>query len=333
MNFTWSAKLICALGALVASAATVTTAAAEEPWPTARTIRVIVPAGAGAGTDLIARAISAHLDKALKQTLVIENKSGANGLIGNAAVAKAPADGYTLLFSNASSVAINPAVQTRMPYDTMKDLQPVAQIGMGGVILVVTPKFPAKDMKSFVSYVKARPGEFVYGTWGIGSTGHLSMEALKAQAGLRLTHVPYRTMGQLMTELQGDVLRIAFVDAVSSLPLIKSGRLVALGITGTVRAPELPDLPTTAELGYKLGADGWYGLFVPAGTPDAIVQRLNAETNRALKDPQLGPVLTSMNMATPPIKTAAEFTQTLRDDLKIWREIAVAGKIAVNTAP
>lgn len=304
--------------------------AADEPWPAARPIRMVVPSGAGSGTDIFARSFGARLAQALQQTIIYDNKAGANGIIGNDAGAKAAPDGYTLLFSNASAMALNPVIQPRLPYQTLKDLVPVVQIGSGGVLLVVSADFPARNLEGFVRHVKAHPDKLAYGTWGVGSTGHLSMEALKAKAGLSMNHVPYKTMGQIFTDMQGGMLSIAFVDAVSSLPLIKAGKIIPIGITGTRRTPRLPEVPTTQEQGYRLGADGWYGIFAPAGTAPAIVQRINAETNRLLADPQLKPAFEALNMAEPPIKTSAEFEKTLREDIETWREIARNGRLVFD---
>ncbi|MGH8784181.1 MAG: Bug family tripartite tricarboxylate transporter substrate binding protein [Cupriavidus necator] len=322
------------MGWLLAAAASLlpytSATAAEESWPAARPIRMVIPGGAGAGTDIFARLIGARLGQALNQTIVYDNKPGANGIIGNDIAAKAAPDGYTILISNASSVAVNPAIQPKLPYQTLRDLLPIAQIGSGGVLLVVTPDVRVKDMNGLVKYVKSNPDNLVYGTWGIGSTGHLSMEAIREKAGLKITHVPYKSMGQVLTDLQGGTLKIAFVDAASPLPLIKAGRLVPLGITGSHRAPALPAVPTMQEQGYNLGADGWYGLFAPAGTPQAVVQRLNAEINRILAAPGVFPVFANWNMSTPPIKTPAEFAQTIREDIEQWRAIARTAQVTLD---
>lgn len=315
-------------GALLCGAAS---HAADPPWPAAKPIRLVVPGGAGSGSDIFARLIGARLGEALQQTIYYDNKAGANGIIGNDFVAKAPADGYTLLFSNASAVALNAVIQPKLPYRTLEDLVPVAQVGAGGVLLVVTPDVPVKDIKGFIQYVQAHPDELSYGTWGTGSTGNLAMEALKAESRLRISHVPYKTSAQVLTDLQGGILRVAFVDAASPVNLIKAGKLVALGVTGSHRVPAFPALPTVQEQGYQLGADGWYGVFAPAGTAPAIVQRLNTEINRILAAPAMRPTFQTWNMSEPPIKTPAEFAQTLRDDVGIWGAIARTGQFKVET--
>jgi tripartite-type tricarboxylate transporter receptor subunit TctC len=291
---------------------------------------MVIPSGAGAGTDIFARLIGARLSRVLQQTIVFDNKPGANGIIGNDTVAKSAPDGYTLLFSNASAVAVNPAIQPKLPYETLWDLVPIAQIGAGGVLLVVTPDLPVKDIKDLVKYARSNPDKLAYGTWGTGSTGHLSMEALKAKEGMNINHVPYRTMGQVLTDLQGGTLKIAFVDVSSSIALIKAGKLKPLGVTGSRRLTTLPNLPTMQEQGYSLNADGWYGLFAPAGTPRAVIQHLNVEVNRILIAPELHAVFETWNVSMAPIKTPAEFTQTVREDIEQWRGIARAAQVKLD---
>ncbi len=317
-----AASWLLVSGTFVTKAPPAVAATVENTWPAARPIRMVIPGGAGSGTDIFARIIGARLAQELKQTIVYDNRPGANGIIGNDQVAKAAPDGYTVLFSNASAIAVNAAVQQRLPYEALRDLVPVSQVGAGGVLLVVTPGVPARDMQSLVQFIRARPGKLTYGTWGTGSTGHLSMEALRSTEGLSITHIPYKTMGQLLTDLQGGILQIAFVDAASPLPLIKAGRLVPIGITGSFRAPSLPALPTMQEQGFNLGPDGWYGLFVPAGTPQAIVRRLHDETNRVLGSPAVTPTFLTWNMAAPPLKSSSDFAQTVRGDIEQWRRVA-----------
>ncbi len=323
--------MLCCMGWLLAGLLHHSAPRAAEPdWPAARPIRMIIPSGAGSGTDIFARIIGARLSQALRQTIVFDNKPGANGIIGNDTAAKAAPDGYTILFSNASAIAVNPAVHRKLPYQTVNDLAPIAQVGSGGVLLVVTPDVPARDIGAFVKYVRAQPEKQVYATWGIGSTGHLSMEALRAHENLKLMHAPYKTGGQILTDLQGGTLKLAFVDAASSLPLIKAGKLVPLGVTGKHRVPALPGLPTMQEQGYGLAMDGWYGLFAPAGTPQAVVQRLNAEINRILAAADMRPAFESRNMSAPQPKTSAEFAQTIREDIGSWRDIAQAAQITLD---
>lgn len=302
---------------------------AADAWPT-RPIRLVVPASAGSGPDLFARPLAELLGKALGQPFVIDNRPGATGIIGNDIVAKAPPDGHTLLFTYAATVVINQTLQPKMPYDGLRDLAPVAQVGSGGNFLVVTPDFPARDLKSFVEHVRARPDVHDYASWGIGSGGHLTMEALKMQTGIRLRHVPYKTVPQILNDMQGGIVRVAFVDTSSSLALIRAGKLRALAISGTRRGPATPDVPTMTEQGYPFDTNSWYGMFAPAGTGTPIVQRLNAEVNRVLARPDMRERFLQLNMAMPPVKTADQFAQTVRDDVAVWGQVIRANHITVD---
>ena len=295
-------------------------------WP-ARPVKMIVPSAAGGPTDLFARLFADHMAKTFGQPFVVENKVGANGLIGNDAVAKSSPDGYNILFTYAAAIAINPALLPKMPYDTFTDLQPVAQIGATGTLLVVTPDFPASNIREFIEHVKANPGKFNYGSWGQGSGGHLSMEALKHAAGLQLTHVPYKSIPPIFTDLLGGNLQVAFVDPFTSLPHIRAGKIRPLMISGTRRGPALPDVPTMTEAGYRFEADAWFGVFLPAGTPAAISQRLNQEISRISQMPETMARFTALNMPASPIKTVEQFTQTVRDDFMTWSAIIKTAKV------
>jgi tripartite-type tricarboxylate transporter receptor subunit TctC len=302
---------------------------ASNAWP-ARPIRLVVPAPPGGGTDLFARTLAASLGKALGQTIVVDNKPGATGIIGNDTVAKASPDGYTLLFTYAATVVINQTLQPKLPYDGLRDLMPVAQIGAGGNFLVVTPDFPARTLKEFVAHVLKHPDAYDYGSWGIGSGGHLTMEALKMQTGIKLRHVPYKGVAQILTDMQGGVVKVAFVDTSSSLPLIRAGKLRALAISGTRRGPGTPDVPTMTEQGYPFDTDSWYGLFAPAGTNAAIVQRLNTEVNRLLADAPVRERFLQLNMGMAAAKSAAQFAETVRGDVGVWGEVIKVNHITVD---
>ncbi|WP_316154288.1 tripartite tricarboxylate transporter substrate binding protein [Cupriavidus sp. BIC8F] len=302
---------------------------ASNAWP-AKPIRLVVPAPPGGGTDLFARALAASLGKALGQTIVVDNKPGATGIIGNDTVAKASPDGYTLLFTYAATVVINQTLQPKLPYDGLRDLLPVAQVGAGGNFLVVTPDFPARTLKEFVAHVLKRPDAYDYGSWGIGSGGHLTMEALKMQTGMKLRHVPYKGVAQILTDMQGGVVKVAFVDTSSSLPLIRAGKLRALAISGTRRAPATPDIPTMTEQGYPFDTDSWYGLFAPAGTSAAIVQRLNTEVTRLLADAPMRERFLQLNMGMAPATSAEQFAQTVRGDVGVWGKVIKANHITVD---
>ena len=298
-------------------------------WPN-RPIRLVVAGPAGAGMDIYARLLAAPLQAALKTSIVVDNKAGANSLIGNDTVAKAAPDGYTLLFTPSSAVAINPIVVAKMPYDTLKDLLPVAQIGAGGILLMTNPASGFKSLQDMVRYAKANPGKLTYGSWGNGSTGHLVMEGIKVHYGLDMQHVPYKGTAAVVNDLLGDNIKVAFTDIASPVPHIRSGKLVAMGATGSGRGPALPEVPTLTEQGYKFDADGWYGMFAPAGTPMPIVRRINEEINKILATDEMRQKFASQNMLAPPIKTADQFANTVRSDVEMWQSLAKAIKLKID---
>ncbi|WP_444633616.1 Bug family tripartite tricarboxylate transporter substrate binding protein [Cupriavidus oxalaticus] len=309
------------LAVLTATALAAAPVLAQGTWPS-RPIRMVVPSPGGSGPDVLARVFAEQISQALKQPVVVDNKPGANGQLSVGAVVRAQPDGYTILLASASATVMNQAIQPKLPFNIVDDLAPVAQIGSGGVLLVVTPDFPARDMKSFVATVKAQPGKYDYGSWGIGSGGHLAMAQLHTLAGIDLTHVPYKGVPPILTDLQGGVLKIAFVDITTSVPLVKNGKIRPLGITGKHRAPAFPDVATMAEQGFPMTNEGWYGLFVPKGTPREIIVTLNREINRALRAPALTTRFQQLNMmADPPLTTPEEFARTVRNDYATWASV------------
>lgn len=314
--------------AILAAAALATGAAlAQDNWPS-RPIRMIVPSPGGSGPDVLARVFAEQLAQALRQPVVVDNKPGANGQLAVDTAVRSQGDGQTLLLASASATVMNQAMQPKLPYNIVTDLIPVAQIGAGGVLLVVTPDFPAKTVKEFVGVARANPGKYAYGTWGIGSGGHLAMAQLHALSGIEVTHVPYKGVPPILTDLQGGVIKVAFVDISTSVPLVKSGKIRPLGVTGKARAPAFPDVPTMAEQGYPMTNEGWYGLFVPKGTPAAIVQTLNREINKALRSPALATRFQQLNMlADPPLTSPDEFARTVRNDYATWANVVKTNNI------
>jgi tripartite-type tricarboxylate transporter receptor subunit TctC len=295
--------------------------AQEAAWPS-KPIRMVAPTTPGSGADIFCRLFSERLALGLKQTVVVDNKPGANGALALDAVMQQPADGYTLAFMSSSSTVINQAVQAKLRFDVLTDLVPIVQIGAGGIHLVVSPDFPARTLKEFIALVKARPGQYNYASWGIGSTGHLMMEWLKTQAGLDLRHVPYKSVPQIYQDMQGGVVQIAWVDATSSVSLIKSGKLRGLALSASRRGPALPDLPTLTEQGYRFEADAWYGIFAPKGTPPAVVSLVNQQIRQALVAPDLKDRFLQINMADAPLRSPQEFAAVVKADLKVWQDIA-----------
>ena len=318
---------------LASGAALALPALAQTPrppaWPT-RPIRLVVAAPAGAGGDIFARLLAVPLQEAFKQPVVVDNKGGANGIIGNDAVAKAAPDGHTFLFTSSSSIAINPLLQPKMPYDTAKDLLPVAQIGLSGFLLVAHPASGFKSLADMVRYAKANPGKLSYGTWGNGSSGHLAMESIKRHYQLFMPHIPYRGTSAVVADLLANNLSVAFADIASPVPHVRGGRLVALGCTGSSRGPALPEVPRLTEQGFKFDADGWYGVFAPAGTPEPIVQRMNQELNRLLATDEVIQKFATQNMPRPPLKSAEQFATTVQSDIALWQGLAKSAQLQID---
>lgn len=253
-----------------------------------RYIRIITPYGPGGTADIMARRVGHILSEAWGQPVVVENKPGASGMIGAEAVAKAPPDGYTLLASYVTEIAVAPSLFTKIPYDPMKDLAPVALTTLTPMILVMTPSISAKSLKEFIALAKAKPNAFAYASAGYGSPAHLAGELLLLRAGIQLTHVPYKGGGQALIDTISGQTAFFFSSMPSAMPHIASGRLLGVAVSTDRRSAAAPDVPTVAEVGgfdFDIGA--WNGLFAPAGTPKEIIQKLNAVVTRDLMTPEM----------------------------------------------
>jgi tripartite-type tricarboxylate transporter receptor subunit TctC len=303
--------------------------AQPDVWPS-RTITLVLPAAAGSGTDLMARELANRLSTVLKQPIIVDNKPGASGLLGTQAVVKAPADGYTLLYTNGTNTVMAPALLKTLPYDVIRDLAPVAQTAEGGVALLVSNDFPAKNLQELIQVVKANPGKYSYGSWAVGSSGHLTMEWLKRQTGMDIGHVPYKATPQLLTELISGTIKIGWTDPAAPVPFIEAGKLRAIAVTGKPRLPRTPNVPTLGEQGYPFETVGWFGVFAPAGTPKAIVQRLNEEINKIQALPEMAARVRSMNIAAPPTKSPDQFRAIVAEDLQVWKKIVADTGITVE---
>ena len=271
------------LGMLLLASGTVL----AQDWPT-KPIRMVVPYAAGGLPDTMTRIIGVRLGEALGQQIVVENRGGAGGIAGTDLVAKAPADGYTILVADVGQVAINPHIYAKLPYDALKDLAPVSLIGSTSLFLVAHPGVPASTFAELVALAKAKPGQLNYGSSGIGSIHHLATEALKSQLGLDFVHVPYKGMGQAVPALLGGQVSVLF----SALPAIeahvKAGKVKLYAISTPKRSAQAPDVPTIAELGLP-GYDfaPQIGALAPTGTPAAIVARLSSEIAKAVRSPEI----------------------------------------------
>ncbi len=262
-------------------------AAPAQDYP-AKPIRLIVPFPPGGGTDIAARTVANKLSEALRWTFVVENKPGAGGNLGVEQAVKSPPDGYTLVIGQTSNLAINPALYAKLPYDPLKDLSPIALIVSAPVVLVVAANSPYKSLGDLLAAARRDPGAVTFASPGNGTVSHLAGELLQRASGVKFTHVPYKGAAQAMTDLLGGQVQSFMSSVPSALAQIKGGRLRAIAVTSAKRAAEMPEVPAIAESGYAgFDATTWYGLLAPAGTPAAIIKRLNAEVNRALGMPDV----------------------------------------------
>jgi tripartite-type tricarboxylate transporter receptor subunit TctC len=315
------------LATLALAALTATLPArAQDAWPT-KPIKIIVPFAAGGTSDALARLLGQKLQEALKQTVIVENRGGAGGVIGADAVAKSAPDGYTLLLGTIASHAINPALQPKMPYDAGKDFVPVFFVGNIANVLLVGASQPYKNVKELIAAAKAKPGTIAYGTPGSGSSQHLSGVTFALDAGVDLVHVPYKGSGPSMQDLLAGQIPMSFETALTAIPQINAGKVRALAVTPAKRAKVLPDVPTLAESGLK-GFDvaSWQAIFAPAGTPPAIVKRLNDELTRIVATTDVAARLYTMGVENVPM-TPAQFAEFQRSELVKWAKIVKDGKV------
>ena len=298
--------------------------AAAQAWP-AKPVRIVVPFTPGGGLDIQARLFGKKFYETLGQTFVVENRTGAGGLIGAEAVARAARDGYTLLFSSAS-LAVNVSLYKKLTFDPVKDFDPVSWVSSVPLVLVVHPSVPVKSVPELVALAKKRAGQFNASSNGIGTTSHLSIEMLKQYAGVAVTHVPYKGGGPATTAVLSGEVDIAFVPVLSAQPFMKSGKVRVLAVTTAKRSSILPDVPTMKSFFPEFESDNWYAFFVPAGTPQEIVGRLNAEILKALKAPDVIDYL-SHDGADPVGSTPAELAANYRREIVKYAKLIKAANI------
>jgi tripartite-type tricarboxylate transporter receptor subunit TctC len=303
-------------------------AAFAQSWPS-KPIRVIIPFGAGSATDLVPRIVFDQLSPQLGQPIVVENRAGAGGTIGAAAVAKADPDGYTLL-AHSNAFSISPSVYANLPYDSVADFAPVIPFGTLPVVLVMSPSKGFASIQDMVAAAKAKPGSFNFASPGVGSGSHLAVERLKLGAGFDAVHVPFRGGAEALTEVIAGRIDFYFCPINTALPFIRDGKLVALVNNGAVRAAELPEVPTTLEAGYR-DADYiiWIGLLAPGKTPRPIVDRLNAETIKAIETPATRDKLAKAGI-TPMIMSPAAFAAQIKGELTANAAVVKAAGIKPN---
>jgi tripartite-type tricarboxylate transporter receptor subunit TctC len=294
-------------------------AQAHAAWPE-KTIRIIVPWAPGGSTDILARTVADKLSRSLGQPVIVENKAGASGNIGSDFVAKAPADGYTLLFGSMSTHAINPAMNPDMPFRGVEDFTPIALLAFVTNTMVVHPSLPVTNVKEFIAYCKAHPGQVAYASAGPGSTNHLSAALLEKMTGCQMLHVPYKGGAPAVTDTVGGQTQVLFTAGTQSLPHVKAGKLKLIAVTESHRTALLKDTPTVAETvpGYEMAV--WYGAFGPAGMSPELQMRLNAEINRIMMLPDVKQKMEAIGVE-PVNETPAQFAATLRADADKWGKL------------
>ena len=319
----------CATTCLLTAMLIMASAAPAQTYPI-RPIRWVVTYPPGGPTDVVARAIGAKLTEAWGQQIVIDNRAGAGGVIGTDIAAKAVPDGYTLLFGTSAGLTINPALNSKLPYDAVKDFAPVSLLVLNPQILVVHPAVPVKAVKELVALATARPGQLNYASVGLGSPNHMGMELLKALTGIDIVHVPYKGTGPAITDLLGGQVQVMFNSMPSVIPLVASGKLKGLAVGSVQRSPAVPDIPTVAEAGVP-GFENvtWYGMFAPAKTPHDIIVKLNKQVVQILASPEMAQRLASQG-AEPRSSTPEELTKFMRVESERWKKVIKTAGIKVE---
>ena len=299
-----------------------------EAYPD-RPVRLIVPFAAGGLNDVVARLIAPYLERSLGQPFIVDNRPAASGIVGTDATAKAAPDGHTLLMV-ASSFTVVPATHPKLPYDSERDLAPIGMVAKNPLLFVVNPKVPATSLAEFVVFAKANPGKLNYSSPGAATQTHLVVELFSQKAQIKLQHIPYRGGASAVTSVVAGETQFTVISTLASLPQIQAGALRAIASGSLSRDPQLPDLPTVVEQGFPgLEAIQWIGLLTTAGTPKHVIERINAELNRALRDPDLIAKFAQQGL-TPAGGTPAQFQRTIATDLKNWTETARAANITAE---
>ncbi len=303
-------------------------ALAQPAYP-AKTVRIVVPAAPGGGTDILARVLAQKLSETLDQQFVVENRPGAGQIIGTESVARAAPDGYTLLMG-ASPIATNQVLYKKIPYDTLRDFAPIALCATVPNLLVVHPSLPVKSVREFIALAKARPEQITYASAGAGTSPHLSMELLRAMAAIKFVHIPYKGTGPATIDVIAGQVQSMSMNVLTALTHVKAGKLRALGVTSSRRAAVLPEVPTIAEAGVPgYEAISWYGLLAPAGTPRRVIDKIHAETARALQLPDVREKLAA-DGAEASVNRPEEFTAYIRAEIAKWGKLVRDGGITAE---
>ena len=322
MRFARALALIAALGCAG-------TAVAADPWPS-RPIKVVVPFTAGGSTDTVARILAEKLTPRVGQPVIVENKAGAGGAIGSDFVARSAPDGYTLLVGTSSTMAIAPWVYTKLAYNPTRDFAPVALMGTADIMIVVNSKVPVRSVKELLAYAKANPGKLTFASGGNGSISHLLGEYFDQMANVKMLHIPYKGDAQMVTDLIGGQVDLAFGTAVAFLPHVKTGKVVALAVTNPKRSTTLTDLPTVSEAGVPgYEAVQWFGIAAPTGTPPEVIKRLNEEIRAVLAMPEVRTRFSELGFDVVG-DSPEQFAAFLRDENAKWKKIAEVSGIKLD---
>jgi tripartite-type tricarboxylate transporter receptor subunit TctC len=296
-----------------------------------RPIKLVVPYAAGGPTDVLGRLVADYLGRDLKQTVIVENKPGAQGAIGAEAVARADPDGYTLFVVAGSIIVLNPMLYKKLSYGPVKDFRMLALVTDLPVVMEVHPSVPAKTVAEFVAYAKQNPGKLNFGSAGTGGTIHLAGEMFKQMAGIEMTHVPYKGAGPALTDLLSGNIQVMFDSMGTALPPVKAGLLRPLGVSSTQRSPDLPDVPTIAESGYPdYAVSVWYGIVAPSKLPDEIAQKISASLDRALNDDTFRASLEKIGFPVFRPRSGAAITEFIDADRARWSAVIRAQNISLD---
>jgi tripartite-type tricarboxylate transporter receptor subunit TctC len=314
--------------ALAGIAASFAAASFAQQYPS-KPVHLINPWTPAGPAELLARIVGQKMADSLGQPFIIENKPGANGTIGATFVAKSAPDGYTILFSHVGPMAISPAVVDKMPYDTLKDFEPVTQVASGALVLLVRNDIPITNLKELVAYGKANQGKMSCGSVGPASTSHLACELFHILGGVQTIHVPYKGSAPVITDMLGGQISISFLNVAGAMPQMKANQIRPVAVTTLKRSGVLPDLPTMNDSMPGFEVNSWYGMMAPAGTPKPIVQLLQREVAKALKIPEVAEKLREFGL-DPVGNTPEEHAAQLRADLERWSKVAKAAKIKID---
>ena len=307
--------------ALAAATLTLVAPAVEAQSYPAKPVRIVIGLSAGGGTDVLTRIIAQRLTEAWGQNVFVENRPGASGFIAGELVAKSPPDGYTLIMGAQSGLAVAPALYGRAPYDTLKDFAPVTLAGSTPLLMIVHPSFPPKTFAEFVAYAKKSGNQLTYGSGGVGSTPHMAGELLNGLLGIRMNHVPYKGENPAIADTLGGQIPIMFGNLPVAVPHVKTGKLRALANTAAARSPQVPDVPTVAESGFKdFAIATWYGLLAPAGTPANVVNKIQSDVARVVNQPQTREKLVGMGVEIR-ANTPEQFAAFLRSEMARYAKV------------